>query len=403
MKRLLKISKKTLGKKISKRKTKKTFKKSKGQTKKNLNYGGDIMENTYVKEKIVKYLDGLETSNINTDINESCITPDSKGGQIISICGKYVYKSPPVDAKPFILVKGNVIYVNGYVMNLLIQSIIKKDAELNKRVECYNSLIAIKGRDIFKTLVGKRYQFDFDGEKCFSVESFIKVFNTKYSSNKKTKVVLTLVKWVKTMIETLNLLWNKMQFHHCDPKAAQLFINGDWDSNELIVGDLDKVTFSINIDNQVYRVCLPQYGRETLNENLSSAKNIVKNTFSSISSSPLSLTKKLFGSNKHGGLGSISFAELMRISTTPNPNNHRETAAFISSILLLIDDDEVRETLFNILSNSFSEYTQLIDFDKLLKNHSPFEKRRSHKIACSYIKPLDPSLKPPVLQSQVGI
>jgi hypothetical protein len=399
MKQYSKRIKKTFRKKVSKRKTKKIFKK----TRKNVRYGGDIMENTYVKDKIVKYLNGLQTSDSTTNINEKCITPDSKGGQVISICGQYVYKTPPADAKPFILVKGNVVYVNGYVMNLLIQSIIKNDTELSKRVECYSYLNIVNGHDIFKTLVGKRYQFDFDGEKCFSVENFIKVFNTKYSSNKseelKTKTITTLVKWVTTMIQTLNLLWDKIQFHHCDPKAAQLFINGNWDNNELIVGDLDKVTFSINIDNQVYRVCLPQYGRETLNEKLSSTKNAVKNTLFSA----LNVSKKLFGSNKYGGLGTISFAELMRISTTPSPNNHRETAAFISSILLLIDDDDIRKTLFNNLSNSFNEYTELIDLNKLLQNHYPFEKRRSHKIACLYIKNLDTSLKSPNLQSQVSI
>ena len=42
-----------------------------------------------------------------------------------------------------------------------------------------------------------------------------------------------------------------MQFHHCDPKAAQILLNKDGNA---ILADLDKVTYTINVNNEPKRI-----------------------------------------------------------------------------------------------------------------------------------------------------
>jgi len=140
----------------------------------------------------------------------------------------------------------------------------------------------------------------------------------------------------------------------------------------VIVGDLDRVTFSIKIDDKVYRVCGYPYVRNKLK-------------FSTIKYSPES-SAKIHPEEKKGGLV-FSFAELMRAKNTPEKNNYRETAAFIASILLLIKDVQLKDKLYNNLSiiNRVQPYIGLIDYASLKKNKSEFKDKTSHKVACSYI------------------
>lgn len=414
-------NKKYLGKTI--RKTNRKGKNGKTIRKNNRKCGGGNGEE--IKKKIETYLYGLpSTTTKDADNLEMCVVPESKGGQDIHVCYHHVYKSPPKGAVPKIVVNENekTIRIDGYTMNLLIQSIIK-DTELNTVVECYDHLEIINGdheNSFYKTLVGKKYSFDYcdkNGKSitCLSVEDFIQYMNADYLNPNNNDVCKTnedkieiLVQWIMELIITLNKLWEKFQLHHCDPKAAQLFINGTWKENHVILGDLDSVTFTIKIGKTCYRVCSSGYFEKTV-EYL--GKTASKKT-GSISNSLVNATKPIlnyfpgFRNKSTSGGGLLpSFAEYMRSNSKPNANNYRETAAFICSVLVLIDDKTTRQNLYDALEkqsdnkeeNKYSrtvpqkmlkETLGLIKIGELLKvdNTTSLKERKSHKLACNYVK-----------------
>ena len=76
-----------------------------------------------------------------------------------------------------------------------------------------------------------------------SINSFYrKVSNNKcYSNEEKLKKIK---KWIFQFFESLDILFESIQFHHCDPKAAQILL----DQENAILADLDKTTFSLRID-----------------------------------------------------------------------------------------------------------------------------------------------------------
>ena len=59
-------------------------------------------------------------------------------------------------------------------------------------------------------------------------------------------------KWLEQICKILDILYEKIQFHHCDTKATQIFLDK---SGNAILGDLDKVTFTLVIDKP-YRIRL---------------------------------------------------------------------------------------------------------------------------------------------------
>jgi hypothetical protein len=327
--------------------------------------GGDVLT-----IKLLNYLRSLQSPpGFSDDKNkENCIKPPSKGGQIILICDKYAYKSPPETAKVHIAEGPNYIRVDGFTMNLLIQSIIKTDNDLNKIVETYMGLYPHKN-GVFRTLIGEKFDYIFGETHCRSVEDFIDAFN-KTNEQKRENFLEQLKKWIATIIKTLDLLWTKFQFHHCDPKAAQLFISGsfnDINNSKIIVGDLDRVTFSMNIpietEIRCVRVCSFPYGNQVFEYD-----------------------KSQLGTQKKGGMPGASFAEEMRSKIHPNANNHWEVAAFLSSILLLIDNLKIKNELYDHLLKYFNDYARLIDFEKLKLNTKKIDDKKSHKVACSYVK-----------------
>ena len=360
-------------------------------------YGGLDKE----KNAIVKYLYKLEPVSSPSE-KTTCKKPNSKSGQIIEICSENddtltVYKSPPLTTVPIVTLRqkrpffnfkqngtSNVCYVDSSTMNLLIQSIICQMPEPYKsQIEHYDKLFNLENPNYYlKTLSGKGYKYIYDKTECFSVEDFIqKVINNRsqQSIDLITSWLEEVKGWIKKMIVTLNYLWYNLQFHHCDPKAAQLFISGKYpDANsQLIVGDLDKITFSLKIQNtenvvETYRVC--SYG-------------FVSTTIGSFTKS---VERKLFTPSKGGGFNAmpnLSFAEKMRSNHKPNESNKYEIAAFISSILVLIDDGVRRQQLYELINddNQIKQYIDLIKWDELQQNKDPFEKKTSHKVACKYV------------------
>ena len=351
-----------------------------------------------------------------------CNTPQSKGGQKISICGKYVYKTPP-STNPEITSEGeNVIRVDPYTMNLLIQSVVQTFPELHGIVETY---VGLDGTGLRRRLIGEKYSLKYDGKNCFSVEDYIKTYNDfririeQDDHPELNSFIEQLTTWIESIVKTLDKLWDKIQFHHCDPKAAQLFITETQEekldpntnlpivskSKNVIVGDLDRVTFSMYINGTLVRVCSPNFMNAVIKTigsvnsiepqysiTLESAQPQPQSTYLgsvlsrfSRSASP---AKAIAGGASHTVSSmETSFAEKMRSLTHPNTNNHLEIAAFISSILLLIDNPETKEDLYDRLNlvETLKKYIVLIDFDELKNNRMDFKGRSSHKTACHYV------------------
>ena len=302
-----------------------------------------------IQETFLQYLQDLKTPTNPCNIGQGCKTPQSKSAQKISVCNNAVFKGPKVGFSPSVNVNTNQNYiqVDPHTMNLLVQTAIKSLE--NRSIEQYNEICS--ARDYSYALKGDSYNLSLvlrctrDGvDECRpdktnvnSVEDYIKMMNEELDTLKKNnpadfnakkiKMVNQIIGWIKSIVESLDFLFKNIQFHHCDPKAAQLFLDGD----QVIVGDLDKVTFSLNIENEGrktrYRVCLG--GR------LESAAAAAK--------------------------GSIP--EKMRYETKPRATNNFEKAAFIASILLLLNSSVrinlLEKTVLNtndllILGRSFS-------------------------------------------------
>jgi hypothetical protein len=172
------------------------------------------------------------------------------------------------------------------------------------------------------------------------------------------------------------------------------------------VGDLDRVTFSMNINGTLVRVCSPNLVHAVAHKGLEYIRKLnlpfMKSTSVSEGavgregldysitleqqpSQPKSSQSKSFLSLKIDS--ERSFAERMRSLTKPNANNHLEIAAFISSILLLIDDPITKQELYSKLNLYviLHKYLELIDFNELNKNPMDFKGRSSHKTACHYV------------------
>lgn len=66
---------------------------------------------------------------------------------------------------------------------------------------------------------------------------------------------------IKTSCDVLINLHSAVQFHHCDPKIAQIFITNSQENGvKGLIGDFDKSTFSLNIGLHCYRIILRQPG-----------------------------------------------------------------------------------------------------------------------------------------------
>jgi hypothetical protein len=372
-----------------------------------------------LEEALKTYLRNLSKPVEGLVNDTECITPKSKGGQQISICEKYVYKTPPSTELEIISEGENVIRVDPYTMNLLIQSVVQTFPDLTDKVETY---IGLDGTGLRRRLIGEKYSLKYDGKNCFSVEDYIKTYNgvrirIQETNNQAINMFIEqLTEWIKSIVETLDILWEKIQFHHCDPKAAQLFITETDGVKRVIVGDLDRVTFSMNIDGKLgklVRVCSPNFSitkavmtkGSSLGYNSTEpqysitlesatpppqaqAQSMMSGSFSKIFSRSRSPAKTVIGGTSHT-VSSMeqSFAEKMRSLTKPNANNHLEIAAFISSILLLIDNPQTKQDLYkNLNSNSeLKKYMDLIDFEDLKQNTMDFKGRSSHKTACHYV------------------
>jgi hypothetical protein len=178
--------------------------------------------------------------------------------------------------------------------------------------------------------------------------------------------------------ETLDILYDKIQFHHCDPKCAQLFLfnskctsntNIDENSNICIsksnnnneskkyptcmLGDLDKVTFTLNINGTPYRI------RTTKDFNKYTVKGIT-----------LSLGKITNFMNK---------ITKMRFDSLPKSNNLYEKCIFIASACLLLDNFDDAIKLRNIMLKKIFNNVNNNDYNNIILNRNKYQKINKNK------------------------
>jgi len=257
----------------------------------------------------LKYFLLYITSSDNTSKcpqQDSCKIPDSKSGQKIAICEDSVFKGPPPKWKMmFKTVENHIDYsirIDPYTMNLLIQTVINKLIEKSlfesREVEHYRSLCLEDGTyELESVKAGWGDDCKSTGDKCYATLEDYLIKNNDIDVNQ----VMT---WLEQVFNTLDKLYDTIQFHHCDPKAAQILLTTD---GYATVGDLDKVTFSMNINLRPYHIRLIR------------RKNPVI-------SSAMVLWEEL---------GKVTTADEMRYESKPRNNCVFEKFCFLSSVCLL--------------------------------------------------------------------
>ena len=271
-------------------------------------------------------------------------------------------------------------------MNLFTQKIINILFQQNKikknlKIEHFLRIINNNNKHANYLMEGNTYSIKYTENntennktlKIFNLTEYIdKIINKMNSSNKTLfqNNIKLFVKWIKDIFQSLDELYKNIRFHHCDPKADQLFLLGDLkkenieknnfnvNTQKIILGDLDKVTFSVKLNNICYRV---------------------------LTSSNLKYLKKF------NFIGFSSTAEKMRNEKKFRSSNLFEKACFLVSILLLIENEifrsELEQKLFKednkgLISAIFNS----INNEKFLQNKNlKFKDKRSHKRASECI------------------
>tara|TARA_Y100000816_G_C26091730_1_gene577049 strand:- start:657 stop:2279 length:1623 start_codon:yes stop_codon:yes gene_type:complete len=92
--------------------------------------------------------------------------------------------------------------------------------------------------------------------RCVGTESQDGRCRDSYLFREQTAIISTYVadcirNWFESTSVLLRWLHSEVQFHHADPKAAQLFLTQD---GTAVLGDFDKVSFTLNEDEQPIRI-----------------------------------------------------------------------------------------------------------------------------------------------------
>lgn len=321
------MSKTSTKRKRKTNKRKRTYKKRKV-------YRGGIYYDTPI-HNYIHFLTSTNLSPCNIDQND-CKTPKSKSKRQINICTNKTFKGPYSTYTPYVNVNidNSTINVDANVMNVFVQAIIKKIYEskpLINQIEHYDQICV--RTDKAYALEGRTYHYK-DHSDIFSVEDFIiKIVNDSNNDSDNDNDdanVKILLGWILNLFQILDDLYNKIQFHHCDPKAAQLFLNGE----TLILGDLDKVTFTVSLYGKPYRV------------NLGTHNVIMQKGIEMVRSVP----------------------ETMRYESKPRDTCDYEKACFVSSILLLIRNENVRQKIMNSDNENITRIMSMIMGDEINQN-----------------------------------
>ena len=364
-----------------KNKTKKGKKSKKNKTKKMK--GGEDKKELKPHEKISLYIliktmfddtTGRPMSNNCGIVDDKCFKPNSKSDQKINICESKVYKGPSKGfkrvVKPPLFNRHADITIDPQTMNLLVQTVIKKIAP-NRNIEQYDSICHDDNKYEY-ALVGKKFSSNKDMtdaagklRKAISVEEYIEAINKEGDTADKQYECNKIIGWLRSVFENLDFLFEKIQFHHCDPKAAQLLLDGD----TVILGDLDKVTFTLNINKESdktptpYRMRIPVFKRR----------------------GGTSFGSKLKSLSSYNPI-SISEPEKMRFESKPRKTNIFEKAAFMASILLQLNEKLYKE-LINAIKNTDDDIKRIYDkfinkeILKIKRHPNNKQKKNGHAIA----------------------
>ena len=178
-------------------------------------------------------------------------------------------------------------------------------------------------------------------------------------------------KWLEQIADILNILYDKLQFHHADCKAAQIFLSKDGNA---ILGDLDKVTFTLNINKKAYRIRLSHLPYRGIIPYIVSETRLPEN------------------------LNLITENEVLRFENKPRKTPYLEIASFISSAAILSKTQANAETIIKKTKHLYKNYK--IDLpDDITSIKNPFSVKTSGR----YVIPLKPHEYSSKLHSQVSL
>jgi hypothetical protein len=300
-----------------------------------------------------EYIKNIKKNASNCKCNAKNIQKKrSSKAQAVDFCGDTVIKSSLSDKAEEIIKRKNnsTIKIDSVTINLLIQTMIKvyiKNMKLNNRViEHYNNLCKGEGK---VKLVSKKANYP----EFPTLEDYI-----LYSKDEKEVKKKFIIKCLTSMFVILDKLYDDIQFHHCDPKCAQLFLFSDKDSKDPIcmLADLDKVTFTLNINNNPYRIRI--------------TKDTRKNTFRGVA---LTVASKINFLNKITD---------MRFQSKPINSNLLEKITFISSACILLNSpnksEELRDIMLDkVLKKYMKDVKQKLDYNQIIRLDDYYSSGRS--------------------------
>lgn len=302
-----------------------------------------------LKRDLRKYISNLKTkTKKRCNISKTCKKHSaSKSGQQILICHKDVYKSPPIKKKQFNRIeevknRHNTFKLDSYNMNLLVQSVINLlPVSIRNKVEHYSSICKLNKRYSLKS---KRLGYKINNIIYNSLEDYILQIG---------KIDVGLVcKWLEQVCKSLDKLYSYIQFHHCDTKCAQIFLSK---KGNAVIGDLDKVTFSLIVDAVPCRIKLTRLPY----------KNRIINRFSK-------LPEKM---------NLLSKVEIMRFENLPRASPDLEKAGFICSAALLTGDINIANKIIQRTKKLYRGYTIVLP-----QNIANINDAHRHKASVRYVK-----------------
>ena len=246
-------------------------------------------------------------------------------------------------------------------MNLLIQSVIKTlPITLQNRIEHYNTICLLDNKYLLKS---DRHGYS---EKKLTFNS-LQDYLLKSDDIDIDKVC----KWLEQIADILNILYDKLQFHHADCKAAQIFLSKDGNA---ILGDLDKVTFTLNINKKAYRIRLSHLPYRGIIPYIVSETRLPEN------------------------LNLITENEVLRFENKPRKTPYLEIASFISSAAILSKTQANAETIIKKTKHLYKNYKIDLPAD-ITSIKNPFSVKTSGR----YVIPLKPHEYSSKLHSQVSL
>ena len=301
------------------------------KNKRNNNITRKYNSNNFNINTLKSFLINLKiTDHSKCNIGKNCIIPVSKSGQKIFICKHNVYKIPlQEDSNNFNrveLINKNIIKIDNFNMNLLIQSVIKiLPKTLRNKIEHYNKICSLDNKYVLES---NRYGYLSKNNIYNSLQDYL-LESDDVNINK-------VCKWLEDIANILNILHNKIQFHHADCKAAQIFLTKN---GKAILGDLDKVTFTLNINKKPYRIRLTHLLHHGILQDIVSDIKLPEN------------------------LNLLSSNEILRFENKPRKTPDLEIASFIASAAILSKTQLNAEIIIDKTKNLYKNYKIVLPSD----------------------------------------